>query len=228
MRPTAEVRGSLPAIVRNDLGLYEGDLKHYFRAVFFGAKNLTNPYHNFRHLCHVLWLCHDACLFYANELTKREMRELLIAALFHDFDHTGKTGPDSANIEKALKGLRRCVQDKDLESLIRIGEIICATEYPYTVASENLDLSCQIIRDADLSQALSVAWIQQVVFGLASEWGRQPMDVLKTQDAFHGSLRLRTEWASTKFPQSVINEKLAEARELRDLLEPEPGPAEVS
>jgi hypothetical protein len=37
----------------------------------------------------VTWLCHQACAYYRAELTPLRMRELLIAALFHDFNHPG-------------------------------------------------------------------------------------------------------------------------------------------
>src|SRR5262249_51563583 len=64
--PEVEVRGSLPQIVRNDHNLYDGNLVHYLQVIFSHAINLNNPYHNFRHMFHVLWLCHEACGFYAD------------------------------------------------------------------------------------------------------------------------------------------------------------------
>lgn len=218
MSPTLEIRGSIPAIIRNDDGIYEGDLVSYFRAVFNHAQNLCNPYHNFRHMCHVMWLCHQACAFYIDTLTKREMRNLLVAALFHDFDHTGKPGPDAINIARAVAGLKKHLAPEDTGEFENIAALIKATEYPYTVPSEQVSFSGQIIRDADLSQALSVAWIQQVVFGLATEWGRTPLEVLRAQSAFHDNLKLHTDWAQQLFPRSVIEEKIVEARELVDLL----------
>src|SRR5580704_3760633 len=86
---TLEVTGDLPEIIGNEKGLYEGDLIFYFQTLFFRSSNLHNPYHNFRHMLHVLWLCYKACLHYEKKLTPREMRNLLVAALFHDFDHPG-------------------------------------------------------------------------------------------------------------------------------------------
>jgi hypothetical protein len=54
----SEVRGDLPKIIGNEEQLYEGELTFYFRTLFFRSRNLHNPYHNFRHMLHVLWLCH--------------------------------------------------------------------------------------------------------------------------------------------------------------------------
>ena len=102
-----EISGDIPDIIRNDEELYEENLVHYFQVLFFKAGNLTNPYHNLRHTLHVLWLCYKACRYYRDELTPRQMRILLIAALFHDFDHPGQphpgeADPDRINIDIAL------------------------------------------------------------------------------------------------------------------------------
>jgi hypothetical protein len=51
----------------------------------------------------------------------------------------------------------------------KIEALIEATHFPYKVDSQKLDLLGKIIRDADLAQALSPVWIQQVVLGLALE-----------------------------------------------------------
>jgi len=109
---TSDVAGDLSKIIANDERLYEGDLTLYFRTLFFKSRNLHNPYHNFRHMLHVLWLCHQACGYYQNRLTPRRMRNLLIAALFHDFDHPGhphpgEGDPDRINIPIAIAGLRQ-------------------------------------------------------------------------------------------------------------------------
>ena len=85
-----EISGDLPKIIGNEENLYEGNLIYHFQVLFFRANNLYNPYHNFRHMSHVLWLCYKACQYYSHELPPRQMRALLIAALFHDFDHTGR------------------------------------------------------------------------------------------------------------------------------------------
>lgn len=213
-----QTRGNIPQIVRNDENLYQGNLICYFRAVFNNARNLRYPYHNFRHIFHVMWLCYDACMFYRQQLTKREMRSLLIAAMFHDFDHSGTMGDDDINILRAVRGLERHLSEEDKAHLSEISAIIKVTEYPYKTSSDQLDLTAQIIRDADLGQAFSVAWIQQVVFGLASEWNKKPVEVLKMQGPFLLNLKFRTEWAQQMFPNIEIIKKIQEANELLGLL----------
>ena len=222
----SEISGDIPEIIGNEDSLYEGDLIHYFQALFFKASNLNNPYHNLRHTLHVLWLCHKACRYYQDELTPRQVRILLIAALFHDFDHPGRPHPEAAdpdriNIEIAITALRRHIAFEDRDLLPDIEATIEATHYPYKIAGDKLDLLGQIIRDADLAQALAPVWIQQVVIGLAKEWRTDPIAVLRAQAPFFTNLHFNTQWARQRFPQEIIEAKIEETRDLLRLLESE-------
>lgn len=209
---------TLPTIIRNDRRLYEGDLTGYFRAVFKNARNLYHPYHNFRHMFHVVWLCYQACAFYAGELNPREMRNLLIAAVFHDFDHAETMGNDAANIAKAIKGLKKYILPGDRSFFKEIAFLIKATEYPPKAASHNPSLCGQILMDADMAQALSDVWIQQIVFGLGKEYGKRPMEMLENEVAFHKNLKFHTAWARKTFSRREINKKTTEVLELLELL----------
>jgi hypothetical protein len=146
------------------------------------------------------------------------MRNLLIAALFHDFDHSGKAGNDDLNIEISIRGLKKHIAPEDAEYFEEICDIIRPTEYPYKVSSESLSLSQQIMRDADMSQAFSTAWIQQVIFGLAKEWSMAPIKVLEIQEPFLSGIKFSTVWAKRKFDEQTIKEKIAEAQALLTLL----------
>jgi hypothetical protein len=215
---TTAPKQTIPALVHNYEGLYQGNLVHYFKVVFLHARNLDHPYHNFRHLFHMLWLCYNACGYYAAAMTPRQMRNLLIAALFHDFDHSGRAGNDDLNILIAIRGLRKYLAPEDEVSFEAICDIIRPTEYPYKVAADTLLLPAQILRDADVSQAFSTAWIQQVIFGLAKEWGLSPIKVIEMQEPFLANLTFTTEWAKGMFNHEVIAEKIAEAKALAELL----------
>ena len=224
----SEISGDIPEIIGNETSLYEGDLILYFRVLFFKSKNLNNPYHNLRHTLHVLWLCYKACRYYQSELTPRRMRILLIAALFHDFDHpghphAGERDPDRINIPIAIAGLRRYITPEDHALLPEIEAIVEATHYPYKISGDKLDLLGQIIRDADLAQALSPVWIQQIVIGLAQEWRAKPLEVLRAQVSFFSALRFNTQWARQLFPQELLQTKIEEAQKLLRVLEAEPA-----
>jgi hypothetical protein len=217
-----EVTGDIPQIIANQEGVYEGDLVDYFRILFFGAQNLNNPYHNLRHILNVTWLCHKAAKFYSGEIDPRTARSLLIAAVFHDFDHPGHSGPqypDRRNIDVAIAALRRYVLPTDREALPAIEAIIRATEFPFRTSASSLDLAAKIIRDADLAQALSPAWIQQIVIGLAQEAGLAPLEMLRSQRSFLGALRFNTEWARNEFPPDLIAAKIEEVEALVQLLD---------
>ncbi len=82
-----------------------------------------------------------------------------------------------------------------------------------------LGLCGRIIRDADVSQGLCDAWIQQVVFGLAAERGVEPIEVLRSQETFMRGLIFSTAWARAQFPPDAIEDKIAEAQALLVIFE---------
>ena len=216
-------KGSLPSIIRNDDELYKGDLRHYFRVVYHLARNNSHPYHNFRHMMHVTWLCYQACLYYRDKLNRRGMRSLLVAAMMHDFDHTGMIGSDDdLNIEFAVRGLKRNIAEEDKRYFPEIASLIKGTEYPHKAPIETVPLRVQILREADMSQSMSVAWIQQINFGLAGEARTKPIDILRMQPEFHRKMRYHTEWGKQFFKRSDLDLKSDEAEELLELLEPLP------
>lgn len=199
----------------NGTKFYSGNLKHYFKVVF-SAKNATNAYHNFRHMLHVVYQCHEALKFYRMD-TFSSNRALLVAAIFHDYEHTGRAGNDDLNIELAIRGFRKHILPHDENIKEEVERLIRSTQFPYV--EEASDLSSMILRDADLTQALSVAWIQQVVFGLAVEWGTTPLAVLKSQKQFLGALQFKTAWAKEAYPESAIKAKIDEAEALLEICE---------
>lgn len=221
MSPVMSVRGSIDLVVNNEDHLYEGNLRKYFKVTFLKATNLNNPYHNFRHMMHVTWLSYLACRYYSNVLSKREMRNLMIAAMFHDFNHRGTVGPDILNIKLAVQAFKDNILLEDKPYINDILAVIEATEYPYKTLSSNLDLSLKIIRDADLSQSLCSTWLQQVVFGFAAEWGKTPLEVLKAQVNFHKNLKFNTSWAEDTWTVEDINKKIDETQNLIDILDTE-------
>ena len=76
-----------------------------------------------------------------------------------------------------------------------------------------------------LAQALTPAWIQQVVIGLAQEWGAPPVEVLREQASFLAGLSFHTCWARQLFSQELIEAKIEEAEQLLRLLQTEPAGA---
>lgn len=215
---------NLISVVRNDHGLYRGNLIPYFAIIWNSATNLDNPYHNFRHPMYATQLCYDACDYYSDELSQEKMRVLMIAEMFHDFDHTGKNVDDDINITKAILGIRKYILPEDAPSLSDIEYHIKMTQFPPSIPTEKLGLRVQIMRDADLCQVFEPDWMQQVVIGLAAEKGVTPTQMLSMQEEFLlERLRLHTEWAQERFPRGMIKRRVAEVREYLKWLEIKPA-----
>jgi hypothetical protein len=222
----SNIRGSLPEIIRNDKNVYEGDLRYYFQILWEYAKNLNHPYHNFRHILHVTYAVYRMCEHYVGLglITPLQARFALIAALFHDFDHTGKPGPDSVNTARAIAGLHRHVLDEDRPYLGKMDGMIRDMEFPHQLPSASLSLLHRMLRDADMVQALDPVWLQEVVFGLAKERDVPPFEVLRQQVDFLQKLEFHTGWAQKHYPRSMIENKIAEAQALIDILQNSPVP----
>lgn len=184
-------------IVTNVEGLYEGDLIPYYRALVLDSTGRSNPYHNIRHALHVLCAAYAGGKFH--KLSRRALRNLLIAAIFHDFNHSGKLrGKDRLEIEMALMMLRVYLQPEDLGELENISNIIWATEFPYKIPEAELSLEQKIVRDADMSQNFSDVWIQQCWFGLAEELSYDPIAFIGTRPAFLHSIVFHSDWGKAE------------------------------
>ncbi len=218
-------------IITNKEGLYSGDLRHYFKCLF-NSRGAANPYHNIRHICTVLVRCYEGMKESQDILLKefsgarypginniKELnRVLLIAALFHDFQHFGRSGDDDINIEIAIRGLRRNILKEDELLLPYIIFFIESTEFgPAGHKKIAHSEYHKILRDADLTQICSDAWIRMVLFGLSQEMNVTPMEMLKMQERFLANLKFESQWGQKFNP--IIKEKIQEAKELLEILQ---------
>ncbi len=201
---------TISSIILNRDGLYVGDLIHYYKLIVNSGGNF-NPYHNLRHAQHVLWLCYDACVNYRKELTPRKIRSKLIAAMTHDIGHSGDNRPDFVQVDTAVKWITENIHPDDKAYLPEIVALMRGTEYPHKEGF--VGLAYDILRDADLSQALNSTWIHQAL-GLGREKGWTPRETMERQVAFLNNLEFKTKWARKKFPRSLIESKVKEAKEL--------------
>ena len=203
---------SIIQIVLNKDNKYPGDLKHYLRVIWH-SPNLLKPYHGLRHMLHVFWDTYYGALYYGEKISPRTLRNMLIAALFHDYNHCGKTGNDAANIALAIEGLKQHILPIDEPYLDEIVSYIKATEYPHKEGE--MPLPALIIRDADISYTLSDTWIQLVNFQLNREMGLSPEEMLRSQQPFlEKYLKFSTEWAEKKYSDRVT----ARIEEVKDMV----------
>ncbi len=210
-----ELHGTLIEMTDNIDGVYEGNLRHYAHQIFHQGQHFGNGYHGYRHNHHVTWQCYQACRYYGDgKLDKRSMRNLVVAALWHDFDHSGMAGHDDLNLLRAIRGFHKNIVPEDELHAEAIIKLMWVTEYPYKVLTNDLHLTAQILRDADMSQCFSTAWIETVIIGLAREWRRTPLEVLKGQVPFLRGLKFYTEWGQASFTQAAIDKKIVEVEGL--------------
>lgn len=199
----------------------------------FGYKN---AYHNNFHLESVTNMSIIGCMY--NSKLETGIKELPylneecyklvgLAALFHDFNHFGGGMPDNVNIQNAKIGLLNYLVDTNYND---IGEnnktidyridilygLIDATEYPYTIPNEELNLLQKIIRDADILQGIFCEnYIIGVVKALCDEngWSFKDM-ILGNQKKFLLNCKFSTEWANKTY-----SERLPKILEILSLIE---------
>lgn len=203
-------------MVANVENVYEGNLIKYFQILFHEASNKFHPYHNMRHMLHVAWECYHGARFYKME--PRAFRNLLIAALFHDFNHSGQmVGSDDLEIERSLRALRKHILPEDAPFLEVIERDIRATQFPHIVSVAEMSQSAMILRDSDMSQGFATAWIQQILFGLSIEMRVTPKELLVMQKSFLSEVKFSTSWAKEKY-DCLRKQRIEEVEAMLEIL----------
>lgn len=165
--------------------------------------NVKQPYHNEQHLF-IVALASAAGADYYN-LTVRQKRVLVLAALYHDYNHTGKAGvPDSINIEHAIEGLENFFRSAGYSSITHkdadaVKQLIRATLHPNKDRPANL--SEAIIRDADMME-----WFEpdaeDLLVGLNDELKPESPFTMKTTEAFLRKHSFLTQWGMNLFQET--------------------------
>lgn len=221
----------LADIINNKEQYYNGDLRHYFRALF-NSRAANNSYHNIRHSCTVFINTYNGLresFFKLKEETQQYRwyqdsdfrditRALLVASLLHDYNHSGRAGNDDLNIELSIRGFTKICLDEDKKISRYVEDYIRCTEFGpnghiHTAPTE----FHRILRDADLTQICSDAWIRMVIFGLADEMNISPIEMLRMQEGFLSKVRFESAWGQRFIPK--IQEKIQESRELLKILD---------
>lgn len=158
------------------------------------------PYHNLFHTCCMIVNCYG--MGKAQQLSSHELRDLVLAAAFHDFSHSAGYHDDDWNIATAIENLKSFFEheyrrytalmcdsahydgtsyyssfrdlwnDKIFENA---AETIRVTRYPFNV--EPVTIQQKIIRDCDLMQMFEPAWFEHVIEGLIAEFANKGMNL---------------------------------------------------
>ena len=170
------------------------------------------PYHNSSHLENVCEFSLRNAENYGASVD--DQRKIAIAALFHDYNHTGSTAVDDINIELAIIGLEYYnINFTPIENCDEIIDLIKCTRYPYLTDGSELPVLGKMIRDADTLQGLFCQnYIFNVVYAIAEEKNIKISDMLNSQIGFMKSMKYLTKWA-----QDMANSKTDELVELVEL-----------
>lgn len=189
-------------------------LKKAFKYIVLNNKSNIAPYHNFNHLLTVTSYCYRNAI--RENLDKKEMKNLLLAAIFHDFNHSMGKKKDDENIKVVKKEIRKFIDSEKIEDvdLNEVDKILDATQYPYVLDNKDLNLSQKIIRDSDLMQIFEYNWIHQNVFGLSSELKIDVVDFLSSQRKFLENCEFQTD-----FCKKIKKERWKQVMKEFDMLE---------
>lgn len=171
-------------------------LKKAFKYIVLNNEANYAPYHNINHLLTVTKHTYYA-LEFEDLLEQKEAKDLLLAAIFHDFNHSAGKKKDDENIKEAKKEVKKFIEKENIKAdLDFINKILDATQYPYVIESDKLDEYQSIIRDADLTQVFESNWIYQNIFGLSKELNMTPMEFMKGQRKFLEAVKFNTAYGN--------------------------------
>lgn len=165
---------------------------------------VENDYHNNEHMINVF--NNSMMLFehYKDEYDLITYHKLVLglAALFHDFNHSGGKLTDKENIELALVALKEFLVTQVNFARVTISKsdlyddienIIIATEFPHL--DIELDILQKIIRDADTMGGIIEGW-QSVVNNLSSEYNKSLEEFIPTQIKFLDVVKFNTDYCN--------------------------------
>ena len=169
-------------------------LKKAFKYIILNNNSNDNPYHDLNHLLTVIKCCYHGAI--AENISKKSLKELLIAAIFHDVNHSGGKKTDEENIKEAKKVIKNFIELENIDvDIDAVNAFLDATQFPYVINELNIEQS--IIRDADIMQIYQYNWIQQNIYGLARELNIDFIDFLSTQKKFMDSVEFNTNWGKS-------------------------------
>lgn len=178
----------------------ELDLGKVYSYVMENNPSQDLPYHNNFHLESVTKFTLLGAQHH--DLDTVTEKNLAVAALFHDFNHSGSGKDDDLNIKRSIKGFNDYCE-KDGKNLFtefdqeQIINFIKPTRYPYLVECGMLSLQQKIIRDSDILQGLfSQNYIMGIVGGIAKEADIPMKKMLDGQEGFLKGTKFCTEWAT--------------------------------
>lgn len=188
----------------------ELNLEYYLKVLL--TKNTSNviPYHNLKHTLTMMTNAYDIFndsrtefgydSFSEHRRHKMNLHKICVAALFHDFNHSGGLiHSDADNIRLALDAWHNFAK----EELFWVGFVdglIRGTQYPYT--TDDPSIFIKILRDADMMQWFEEDFITHTLMGLNKEMlGKSSLSIqmLEGQLKFMENAKWHTPFAKDRY-----------------------------
>lgn len=149
--------------------------------------HVHNPYHNLIHCNQV----YEACV---NLLTMQHLEpsdELIWASLYHDYNHSGGSLVDTINVQNAIDGVKKDIEefystypDQPPVNIDTIESLIKCTTYIGYFPNEPKTYEEQVLRDADLMSVFADHGIAVLLMnGLYKEIHNKVPDLTKEKFA---------------------------------------------
>lgn len=169
-------------------------------ATYLKSKSIDAPYHNAWHTINMIEDCYDAYLYLTG--SDKGCKDLIIAAIFHDIDHSQGKHTDDINIKVALERVNALTYNKS-----EVANIIKATQYPYVIPAEELSLNQAIIRDADLMSSFKNTFLPHCAIGLSKEMKIDLNKMFDGQEKFIEGCVWNTQWGHENYIKNINNLK---------------------
>lgn len=146
----------------------------YERLIFLArsGSHMQNPYHNLHHEFSCVYWAHACAMNSKESGVTTNLNALILAALFHDHNHSGGRTSDLENIRRATSFVGYRLQDLVSNSTLQnASSIIRCTEFTDgKFPHEPATFMHQCMRDADLMSIYSAEG-RQLLIGLGLEMG---------------------------------------------------------
>lgn len=147
-------------------------LSHAFKFYLERNSSISAPYHNADHMFEMLSMMLDCKSLGFKDLvslTEDDWETILLATIFHDFNHSNGKYDDEINVTNAKEAFTSfCTLEKYENKMVY--ELIDATQYPYTVKKPTLQQL--VIREIDtLSMIFHSHFFTHSFLGLRTECG---------------------------------------------------------
>jgi len=170
------------------------------------------PYHNIGHLLTVMKHCYYA-MEYMEMLDDGHSEALLLAALFHDVDHSQGELPDHVNVINSWRNLRHFLielhpigaepMEVYMEHFNFMEELIYSTEFPHVIKNEDLTIYQAILRDADMCPTFEYDWFKNCVFGISKEWNLDTIEFVSQSQKFVEGMNMITPYGKMVYDTKI-------------------------